>query len=228
LLALIIPLGLIAFFGKAGAVDAEAGLGLLDLARETGGWLFAGTLAALALMALFSASASLAFCGAAAVAGDLYASVIRNGRISRPRERNAGHLASLGLGALALLLALALQKINLAVGLMLALGIAASSTFPVLAATLFWPGATTRGTIAGGAIGFLSAVGATIASPAIWEGVLGLAHAPFPLASPAILSMPLAFFCIWLVSATDKSPRAKAERAAFAAVKIRMETGLPA
>ncbi|MDR0997155.1 MAG: hypothetical protein LBL69_05800 [Zoogloeaceae bacterium] len=226
LLILIVPLGLIAFFGKAGAIDAEAGLHLLNLARETGGGLFMGALAALVLMALFSATASLVFCGAAAVAGDLYASVIRKGRISRPRERNAGHLASLALGALALGLALLLQKLNLAVGLMLALSVAASSTFPALIATVFWPKATTRGTIGGAAIGLVSALVCIIASPPIWEQALGLAHAPFGLASPALFSMPLAFASIWLISATDHSQRAQTDRADFPDLKIRMETGL--
>jgi cation/acetate symporter len=52
--------------------------------------------------------------------------------------------------------------------------------------------------------------------------------APFPYASPAIFSMPLAFLVIWLVSITDRSAQAQQERALYEDQKIRSETGIGA
>jgi Na+(H+)/acetate symporter ActP len=48
------------------------------------------------------------------------------------------------------------------------------------------------------------------------------------LIQPAIVSMPLAFFFIWIVSLLDNSERAKQERSAFEAQHVRCETGIGA
>ena len=50
----------------------------------------------------------------------------------------------------------------------------------------------------------------------------------FPYDNPALFSMPLAFFGIWLFSTLDKSRRAESERAAFEAQFVRSETGIGA
>jgi cation/acetate symporter len=49
-----------------------------------------------------------------------------------------------------------------------------------------------------------------------------------PLDNPAIISIPIAFFCIWLFSILDNSERAKIDRAAYFAQRIRCETGIGA
>ena len=48
------------------------------------------------------------------------------------------------------------------------------------------------------------------------------------LDNPAIVSMPLAFFFIWIVLLSDNSERAKQERSAFEAQQVRCETGIGA
>ena len=48
------------------------------------------------------------------------------------------------------------------------------------------------------------------------------------LDNPAIISIPVAFFCIWLFSILDNSKRAKIDRGLFEAQKVRCETGIGA
>ena len=83
-----------------------------------------------------------------------------------------------------------------------------------------------------GVLGCLAAaaVALTVMSANVWEAVLGnpKGSAPFPYSSPAIFSMTLAFFTIWLVSILDNSEQAKKERALFPDQLIRSETGLGA
>ena len=44
----------------------------------------------------------------------------------------------------------------------------------------------------------------------------------------AIIALPLAFFCCWLFSVTDKSAQAEKERAAYNAQFVRSMTGVGA
>ena len=81
---------------------------------------------------------------------------------------------------------------------------------------------------AGGTLGLVLAVVLTILSPAVWVTILGHPAAIFPYSSPAIVSMPLAFLTIWLVSILDRSPRAAVDHAGYAAQRIRAETGIGA
>jgi cation/acetate symporter len=112
----------------------------------------------------------------------------------------------------------------------LAFAIAASCNFPVLAMSIFWKGTTTRGALVGGFLGLLSATLMVIVSPQVWETTLGnpKGSALFPYDNPALFSMTIAFFGIWLFSITDRSKSAETERAAFQAQYVRSETGLGA
>ncbi len=65
-----------------------------------------------------------------------------------------------------------------------------------------------------------------ILSPAVWVTVLGHAQAVFPYDHPALISMPLAFLVIVVVSRLDRSARAMRERAAFDDQFVRAQTGL--
>ena len=48
------------------------------------------------------------------------------------------------------------------------------------------------------------------------------------LDNPAIISIPVAFFCIWLFSVLDNSKRAQIDHGLFEAQKVRCETGIGA
>jgi cation/acetate symporter len=125
-------------------------------------------------------------------------------------------------------LSLAFENQNVAFMVGLALAVAASCNFPVLLMSLYWRGMTTRGALGGGILGLVSAVVLVTLSKTVWVAVFHFARPVFPYESPALFSMPLAFFGIWVFSYFDRSLRGQQEQAAFDAQYIRSETGLQA
>ncbi len=123
---------------------------------------------------------------------------------------------------------IAFEKQNIAFMVPLAFAVAASANFPVLFMSVLWSGCTTRGAALGGFLGLLTAVVLTVLSKAVWVDVLHYASAPFPYASPALFSMTAGFLGIWLFSVTDRSARARVDKAGFGAQTVRSETGIGA
>ncbi|MDR2000880.1 MAG: cation acetate symporter, partial [Zoogloeaceae bacterium] len=122
------------------------------------------------------------------------------------------------------------EKQNVAYMVMLAFTIACSGNFPVLFMSVLWKNCTTRGAVTGGSIGLALATILTIGSDSVWVAVMGnpAGSAWFPYASAAIISMPIAFFMIWLVSILDNSEQARKERALYNDQHTRSETGVGA
>jgi cation/acetate symporter len=220
-----------AFFegGQAGGKLLGGGnMVAMHLAKAVGGDLLLGFLAAVAFATILAVVAGLALAGASAISHDLYARVIKKGQADEAAEMRVSRWATLALGVVAVTLGILFEKQNVAFMVGLAFGIAASSNFPVLILSMYWPGLTTRGALAGGYVGLFTAVALVVASKSVWVNVLGHAAPVFPYEQPALFSMPLAFVVCWLVSVTDRSLSARAERAAFGEQFVRAQTGLGA
>jgi cation/acetate symporter len=200
----------------------------IHLADAVGGNVMKGFIAAVAFATILAVVSGLTLSGASAVSHDLYASLLRRGKIDEGSEVLVSRITTLILGAVAIYLGIEFQKVNVAFMVGLAFAVAASANFPVLLLSMLWSGLTTRGAVIGGLVGLISAVALTIFSPGIWEAVLGnpKGSAWFPYVSPAIFTMPLAFVCTWFFSITDKSARAARERALFEAQYVRSQTGI--
>ncbi|MBF8740984.1 cation acetate symporter [Pseudomonas guariconensis] len=201
---------------------------VMHLAQAVGGNLLLGFLSAVTFATILAVVSGLALAGASAIAHDLYARVIMKGAASEAQELRVTKLATLGLGLVAIALGIVFENINVAFMVALAFGIAASANFPVLFLSMFWSGLTTRGALAGGYVGLVSAMGFVVFSKLVWVDVLHFAEPLFPYTQPALFSMPLAFAVAYGVSRLDRSTRAKAERAAFADQFVRGQTGLGA
>lgn len=209
----------------------------IRLAEAVGGNLFLGFISAVAFATILAVVAGLTLAGASAISHDLYASVIARGRSNEATEIRISRIATFSLGLIAIALGIAFESQNVAFMVGLAFAVAASANFPVLVASIFWKKMTTRGALAGGLAGLISAVVLTILSKAVWGDVLGntaivdgqeVAVGLIALDNPAIVSMPLAFLFIWIVSLLDHSERAKQERLAYEAQHVRCETGIGA
>jgi cation/acetate symporter len=107
----------------------------------------------------------------------------------------------------------------------LAFGVAAAANFPVLILSMFWKGLTTRGALAGGFGGLVSAVLFVLFSKAVWVSVLGNARPLFPYDQPALFAMPIAFGLAIGVSLLESSERSRAEAEAFEDQYVRAQTG---
>lgn len=216
------------FLDADGALRGGGNMAAIHLAQAVGGNLFLGFVSAVAFATILAVVAGLTLSGASAVSHDLYATVIKRGRADSASELRVSRITVLVLAVIAILLGILFEKQNVAFMVSLAFALAASANFPVLLLSLLWSGCTTRGVVAGGLVGLLTALILTILSPAIWVAVLGHAAPIFPYGSPTIFSMPLAFLTIWLVSITDRTGRAAVDKAAYPAQRVRSETGIGA
>lgn len=208
-----------------GAMIGGGNMVALHLAQATGGNLMLGFLSAVAFATILAVVSGLALAGAAAVSHDLYANVFRRGQAIEATEVRVTKLATIAIGLIAIGLGILFKGQNLAFLVALAFGIAASSNFPVLILSMYWRGLTTRGALAGGITGLVSAVTLVILSPAVWVNVVGFAEPIFPYDNPALFSMSAAFFMAFAISKLDKSARAKAEVETFDDQYVRAQTG---
>jgi len=212
-----------------GVVHGGGNMVAIHLADAVGGSALKGFVSAVAFATILAVVSGLTLAGATAVSHDLYASVFRRGLASEGGEVVVSRIASIGLGLLAIALGLAFEKLNVAYMVGLAFAVAASANFPVLLLNMYWKRFNTTGAVLGGWLGLVSAVGLTVLSPGIWVKVLGHAVAIFPYDSPALFSMPLAFFGCWVGSVmAEKSVSSLGEAAKYEGLYVRSQTGIGA
>lgn len=200
----------------------------VHLANAVGGDFLLGFISAVAFATILAVVAGLTLSGASAVSHDIYSSVIRKGKARPHEEMRVSKAATLVLGILSIILGLLFENQNVAFMVGLAFAVAASANFPVLMLSMFWKGLTTRGAISGGFAGLIGALLLIVLGPTVWVNVLHHDAAIFPYKNPAIFTIPLAFIVSWLVSITDHSAQAKADRAGFDTQYVRSMTGIGA
>jgi cation/acetate symporter len=220
--------------GAGGVVDKIRGLtggtnmAAIHLANAVGGSLFLGFISAVAFATILAVVAGLTLSGASAVSHDLYAEVIARGRINEQKEVNISKITAVVIGIVAIILGYVFENQNVAFMVGLAFAVAASCNFPVLLMSTMWKGCTTFGAMVGGFLGLVSAVMMVVFSKAVWVQTFGFKEAWFPYDNPALFSMTIAFFGIWLASKSDASQRAREEVASYDAQYVRSETGIGA
>ncbi len=216
------------FKDAAGGLLGGNNMAAVHLASAVGGDIFLGFISAVAFATILAVVAGLTLSGASAVSHDLYATVFKKGKATSANELRMSRLTTIALGIIAVALGIAFEKQNIAFMVSLAFAIAASANFPVLFMSVLWKDCTTRGATIGGFLGLITAVVLTVLSKSVWVDVFGNATEIFPYASPALFSMTAGFVGIYLFSITDKSPRARLDRAGFEAQEMRSETGIGA
>ncbi len=197
----------------------------MHLAKAVGGNMLLGFLAAVAFATILAVVSGLALAGASAISHDLYARVIKKGTASEAAEIRVSKIATICLGAVAIVLGILFEKQNIAFMVGLAFGVAAAANFPVLILSMYWKGLTTRGALWGGYGGLISAVLFVLFSKSVWVDVLGNKAALFPYTQPALFAMPIAFLLAYIMSKSDASVRAGKEVEAFDDQYVRGQTG---
>ena len=213
-------------FNKITDLIGGPNMASIHLAHAIGGPVLLGFISAVAFATILAVVAGLTLAGASAVSHDIYGQVIAKGRASEAREVWVSKSAAFVIGIFAVLFAYAFENQNVAFMAGLALSVAASCNFTVLAMAIFWRGTTTRGAVTGGLVGLVASVVLVVLSKTVWIAVFNFPTAPFPYENPALFSMPLAFLFTWLFSVTDQSTRAVHERNAFDAQFVQSEIGV--
>ncbi|PZP55651.1 MAG: cation acetate symporter [Micavibrio aeruginosavorus] len=211
-----------------GVLIGGGNMAAVHLARELGGDVLYGFISAVAFSTILAVVAGLTLAGASAVSHDLYANVFKKDHHSDKQELFIMRMATISIGVIAILLGIVFEKQNVAFMVGLAFALGASANFPALITSIYWKKMTTRGALAGGWIGLISAVGMVVLSKTVWVDIFGYTTPVFPYEYPALFSMPLSFLAIWIFSVTDKSSRGIIDRSGFDAQYVRAQTGIGA
>jgi cation/acetate symporter len=175
------------------AVDRGGNMAAPLLAELLGGTPFLGFIAAVAFATILAVVAGLTLSGAAALSHDLWVSVVRRGHADQSEQMRVARVATIALGAVAILLGITFKGQNVAFMVSLAFAIAASGNFPALVLSIFWRRCTTAGAVASMVVGTAATLLLIYFSPTVQVDILKHATAPFPLKNPALLTIPLSF-----------------------------------
>ena len=209
-----------------GKIIGGNNMAAIHLSKAVGGDAFLGFISAVAFATILAVVSGLTLSGASAISHDLYASVIRKGKVAEGEEVRVSRYATIALGIAAIFLGIAFEQQNVAYMVGLAFAIAASVNFPILFLSMYWRRLSTRGAFIGGSLGLITAVTCMILGPTIWVDILGNDAAIFPYKHPALFSMSVAFGGIFLFSILDSSKNAQQERLAFENQFVRSQTGV--
>ena len=216
------------YYTADGALVGGSNMVALHAAKELGGNYLLGFMSAVAFATILAVVAGLTLSGAAAISHDLYSGVIKKGDANPDMELRLSRIVTLVFGALAIALGIAFQNQNIAVVTAIALAVAASVNFPLLALSIYWKGLTSRGAVIGGGLTLIAALVMIVLSDSVWVQILGNDTALFPYIYPTVFSLPLGFASMIVFSVLDRSRRAREERDAFEEQLIRAETGIGA
>lgn len=205
------------FRDPSGGIRGGANMAVMHLSSAVGGELLFGVIAAVVFATILAVVAGLTVAIASAASHDIYATLTRKTLSSEGHELAVFRWTAIVASLVAVLLAIALQRQNIAVLVAGGMVLAASTNFPVLFLAIYWRGLTVAGAIAGGVAGLISALVLLILGPAVWVKVLGYPEPMFPLEYPTLVTLPLSFATAWLVSrvtASSLAPRESIEQPA--------------
>lgn len=161
---------------------------MLITSAEAGEWAKA-LVAAGAIAALLSTVSGLLIALSSAFAHDLYGEILRP-QASDRQKILAAKIAVLVFGALAIGIGLTSRDRNIAWMVGLAFSVAASTFFPLLTCGIWWRKMTEQGALAGITVGGIISAVIVIGTLAnLWE-----------FEQPAVISVPIAFLAIFIVS----------------------------
>ena len=140
-----------------------------------------------------------------AVAHDLMTNVLKMD-LSDERQVQVAKLAAVAVGIIAILLGIVFEKMNVNFLVGWAFNIAASANLPSLVMLLFWKRTTKQGITVAIFVGMITSLGWILLSAQAFKDVYGLnpADAIVPFSQPAIVSIPLGFLALIIVSLMTK------------------------
>ena len=174
------------------------------LARAFSDWLFA-IISAIAFTTVLGTVSGLIIAASGAVVHDLMTTVFRVG-LSEQEQVSVAKLASVAVGAIAIILGIIFEKLNVSYLVGWAFSVAASANLPSLIMLLFWKRTTSKGIIAAIIVGMCTSLGWILLSSETYKNVYGLdpLTAPFQISQPGLVTIPLGFLTLVVVSLMTK------------------------
>ncbi len=188
---------------------ADSNMAAPLLARSFGKALFA-FISAIAFATVLGTVSGLIVAASGAVAHDLCDRYL-NLRMDDHQKIRAGKISAFVIGALAIVLGILFKGMNVTFLVGLAFAVAASANLPSVLMLLFWKRTTARGITASILMGMVSSLLLIMFSPDLFK-LYGLdpTQAPIPFSNPGIISIPLSFATLIIVSLLTQPKRAAA------------------
>lgn len=170
------------------------------LARKFGEFMFA-VISAIAFTTVLGTVSGLILAASGAVAHDLLSNFLQWKMTDHEKVR-AGKIAAVVVGAIAIGLGILFEKFNVAFLVAWAFNIAASANLPSLIMLLFWKRTTKQGITAAILVGMLSSLAWVLLSTEAFTSLYQLKaeQSPVPFSQPAIVTVPLGFLVLIVVS----------------------------
>jgi cation/acetate symporter len=180
------------------------------LAEGFGKLLFA-VISAIAFTTVLGTVSGLIMAASGAVAHDLMTSLLKM-ELSDHEKVRAGKIVAVVVGALAMALGILFKDLNVTFLVGWAFNIAASANLPSLVMLLFWKRTTKQGITAAIVVGMASSLLWILLSAETYAKVYGWRpeEAPMPFSQPGIVTIPLGFVVLVVVSllTSRSAPRA--------------------
>ena len=176
------------------------------LARSFGEWMFAAV-SAVAFTTVLGTVSGLILAASGAVAHDLMSHgfgvhLDDNGKV------RVAKISAVVVGLIAIGLGIVFEKFNVTFLVGWAFNIAASANLPSLIMLLFWKRTTKQGIITAILVGLVSSLGWVLLSKEAFKDLYGLAasQAVVPFSQPGLITIPLGFLTLVVVSLLTKKP----------------------
>ncbi len=178
---------------------ADSNMAAPLLARSFGELLFA-IISAIAFATVLGTVSGLIVAASGAIAHDLFDRYFNIKMDDRQKVR-AGKISAFVIGGIAILLGIIFKGMNVSFLVGLAFSVAASANLPAILMLLFWKKTTARGIAVSIIVGVVASLGLIAFSPELYT-LYGLnpLDAPIPLNNPGIVSIPLSFITLVIVS----------------------------
>lgn len=177
------------------------------LARSINEWLFA-IISAIAFTTVLGTVSGLILASAGAVSHDIAKNVMGIEMNDHAQVRMA-KITSVIVGLIAIVLGILFKEMNVSYLVGWAFSVAASANLPALVMLLFWKGTTKQGIISAVLIGMISSLAWILLSSDTFTSVYGAVRPEFldyvvPFSQPGIVTIPLSFLVLVLVSLATK------------------------
>jgi cation/acetate symporter len=169
------------------------------LAKSFGVLLFS-VISAIAFATVLGTVSGLLVAASGAVAHDLIGS-FRGVSMTDRQKVVAGKITAFSVGIIAIILGILFKGMNVSFLVGWAFAVAASANLPAIMMVLFWKKTTAKGIVASIIVGIFTALGMILLSPSMYVRYgLNPDIAPIPFSNPGIISIPLSFLTIVVVS----------------------------